>query len=88
MYSTVPRIALGDRIDRDAWDPVLEVAGPAAVRLLDALAQAGVPAFASPVRPHLDVWRLWTATGHGAAADQVLLDTLPDMVSDDEDRLR
>ncbi|SRR6266568_224294 len=86
----LPRVGLGNGVDTDdAWVPVLEVTGPVAVRLLDTLARADVPAFAAPIRPGPDdVWRLWVGTRHYFTAEQVLLRTMPAILADNPDGLR
>jgi hypothetical protein len=84
----LPHRGLGNGIDADAWAPVVEVTGPAALRLLDALAVAGVAAFASPIGPgREDVWRMWVATRRYSTAEQVMLREMPAILTEHPDAL-
>jgi hypothetical protein len=85
----LPHRGLGNGLDTDVWAPVLEITGPVAVALLDVLATAGVPAFASPLRPEpSDVWRLWVGTSRYHTAEQTLLQAMPRILTDEPDGLR
>ncbi len=85
----LPRVGIGNGVDTDAWAPALEVTGPVAVRLLDALPTTGVAAFAAPVRPGPDdVWRLWIGTGRYLTAQDTLRTVLPAILVEHPDGLR
>jgi hypothetical protein len=85
----LPRRGLGIDIDTDAWAPVVDVTGPAALRLLDAFTIDGVPAFAAPLGPGgEDVWRVWVGTRRYSTAERTMLRVMPAILAEHPDALR
>lgn len=78
----LPPTGHGNGLDDDAWVILLDVASATAGdELLDAMAAAGVPAHAAPMRAPLSgTVRIWVgASGYGRA-EAVLMRVLPTLV--------
>ena len=84
----LPADGCGNGIDDDAWAPVLEIACQAVPVLLAVLRDAGVPAYAAPVRPvsarlkdgppeESGCYRLYVGTSAYGEAETALLAAMP-----------
>jgi hypothetical protein len=77
----------GNGLDDQAWAPVLEVSRKIVPALLDALAAAGVPAYAAPApppgtRPRVprqrpEGYQLWVGASAYGDAEEVLMAVMP-----------
>ena len=76
-------------LDDDAWAPVLEVSQQIVPKLLSALGDAGVPAYAAPARPvtarlrdatqRPESCQVWVGTCAYGEAEAVLMAVMPDL---------
>lgn len=84
----LPGDGCGNGIDDDAWAPVLEVVYQAVPVLLGILREAGVPAYAAPVRPvtarlkggtpgEPESYRLYVGSSAYGEAEAALLAAMP-----------
>lgn len=77
----------GNGLDDQAWAPVLEVSRKVVPALLDALAAAGVPAYAAPAHPpgarprvprgRPEGYQLWVGASAYGEAEEVLVAVMP-----------
>jgi len=84
----LPADGCGNGLDDGAWAPVLEVSHQAVPALLEVLREAGIPAYAAPIRPALarlkeqaqkqaEGYRLYIGTSAYGRAEAVLLAAMP-----------
>lgn len=71
----------GNGLDAAAWAPILDLTAHLAVRVLDALAENGVPGYAAPRSRTGPRWRLWVATSAYSRRQDVLIAQLPGLLS-------
>jgi hypothetical protein len=76
----------GNGLDDQAWAPALQVSGQAVPRLLAALREASVPAYAARTRgfrghgSQPDSYQLWVGANGYGRAEAVLMAVMPQLV--------
>jgi len=83
----LPPGGYGNRLDDQAWAPALQISEQIVPQVLDALRDAGVPAYAARVRAPLrrpqdrgaqpDSYQLWVGASAYSRAESVLLAVMP-----------
>ena len=86
----LPAGGRGNGLDADSWAPVLEISDEVVPRVLAALRDAGVPAYAAPARPAAARLRdrsgqpvgcqLWVGASAYARAETALVTMMPSLV--------
>lgn len=83
----LPSGGYGNGLDDDAWAPVLEISERVAPALLRVLGEAGVAAYAAPVRsaasrlrggtPRPEGYQLWVGASVYGQAETILITVMP-----------
>ena len=83
----LPARGVGNGLDDHAWAPVLEISEQSVPRVLGALLDAGVPAYAAPADPAAarlrdrsglpTAYQLWVGTSAYGRAETVLVTVMP-----------
>jgi hypothetical protein len=83
----LPADGYGNGLDDEAWAPVLEISERAVPTVLSALGEAGVPAYAAPVRPAAsrlrdhtgqpEGYQLWVGASAYGRAEMTLVRVMP-----------
>lgn len=88
----LPGGGCGNGLDDRAWAPILEISEEVVPRMLSALREAEVPAYASPARPASERlrdragrpadWRLWVGASAYGRAEAALVAVMPQVARD------